>query len=185
MTSIRLTVKDLEGLPEDDGNRYELIDGVLHVTRQPHWEHQNVCLAIGAALRGWSRETGLGVANLAPGVIFSEDTAVAPDVVWVSSERMAVLDRESGKLTGAPDLVVEVLSPGGENEARDRKLKLDLYSRRGVREYWIVDWRRGSLEVFRRVEAVLTLDRTLHPEDELASPLLPGFRCSVGELLPG
>jgi len=182
MATIRLRVEDLEGLPQDDGNRYELIDGELHVTRQPHWNHQQVSGVIFGALRAWSRETSRGAASLAPGVIFSEEDAVAPDVVWISSDRMSVLDKETGKLTAAPDLAVEVLSPGDQNVRRDRRLKLDLYSRRGVKEYWIVDWRERSIEVYRRVNAALTLTATLRAEDELTSPLLPGFRCRVAEL---
>ena len=183
MTTIRLTVKDLEALPEDDGNRYELIDGDLHVTRQPHWNHQVACLRIGAALDAWSRETGLGATSLAPGVIFTEEDAVAPDVVWLSAERISALNRDTGKLTAAPDLAVEVISPGAENEARDRRLKLQLYSRYGVKEYWIVDWRKRSIQVYRRVDAALALQGTLYEDDMLTSPLLPGLRSRVADLL--
>ena len=64
----------------------------------------------------------------------------APDVVWVSKERLAAVLRRDGKLHGAPDLVIEVLSPGAKNERRDREAKLKLYARRGVREYWIINW---------------------------------------------
>jgi Uma2 family endonuclease len=184
MSTIKLTLADLEALP-DDGNRYELIEGELHVAKQPHWHHQRICLRIGAILDAWTQQTGQGVVNLAPGVIFSQDTGVAPDVVWISSQRMSVVDLESGRVTGAPDLVVEVLSPGAENEGRDRRVKLQLYSRHGVREYWVVDWRRRTLEVHRRAEAALALSQTLHPEDDLTSPLLPGFTCRVEDLLGG
>ena len=84
-----------------------------------------------------------------------EDTIGAPDVVWVSRERLSSVLAEDGKLHGAPDLVVEVLSPGPVNERRDREAKLKLYSQRGVREYWIVDWRQRKLEAYRRQEAAL------------------------------
>jgi Uma2 family endonuclease len=87
-----------------------------------------------------------------------------------------------GKLHAAPDLAVEVLSPGSSNERRDREVKLKLYARRGVREYWIVDWQRRQIEVFRREDGVLQLSATLLEGDSLQSPLLPGFALSVSEL---
>jgi Uma2 family endonuclease len=179
---VKLTIADLEALPED-GKRYELIDGELHVSTQPHWFHQRVCGLFFAALHTWSKQTGLGIVNLAPGVIFSEEDAVAPDVVWVSAERLkVVLDQEKGKAYQAPDLVIEVLSPGYENERRDKRLKLQLYSQRGVKEYWIADWRTKTIEIYRRVEAALRLECTLGVDDDLTSPLLPGFSVRVATL---
>lgn len=183
MTAIRLNVNDLEALPEGDGNRYELIDGELYVTRQPRWSHQVACMRISAALDAWSRQSGRGFVSPAPGVILTDEDAVAPDVVWLSSERASALDPDSGKLTAAPDLAVEVLSPGMPNEKRDRTLKLDLYSRHGVKEYWIVDWRNRSIQVYRRANAALSLTETLYEDDQLTSPLLPGFSARVADLM--
>jgi Uma2 family endonuclease len=79
-------------------------------------------------------------------------------------------------------LVVEVLSPGGTNERRDREAKLKLYSRRGVLEYWIVDWRTQQIEVYRREQLALRLVATLYATDTLTSPFLPGFVCQVATL---
>lgn len=121
--------------------------------------------------------------NAAPGVIFAEDDDVAPDVVWVSMERLATALGDDDKLHAAPELVVEVLSPGQKNERRDRETKLKLYARRGVQEYWIVNWRQRVLEVYRREQATLRLAATLYAEDALESPLLPGFTCQVARLL--
>ncbi len=180
-TSLRWTSDDLAALP-DDGKRYEIVDGELYMSKQPDWEHQFTCLQIGALLQAWSSQTDAGMANIAPGVIFADDDDVAPDVVWVSKERLATALAEDGKLHAAPELAVEVLSPGAANERRDRQAKLKLYSRRGVREYWIVDWRARQVEVYRRRQAVLRLVATLHADDVLESPLLPGFRCTVAQL---
>ena len=180
-TRLRFTSRDLESLPED-GRLYEVIDGELHVSRQPHWHHQYICLQLGVALQAWSRATGAGVANLAPGVIFAEDDDVVPDVVWMSRARRASVVDADGKVRAAPELVVEVLSPGGANEQRDREFKLKLYSRQGVLEYWIVDWRARTVQVFRREQAALQLAATLYSEDALTSPHLPGFACPVADL---
>src|SRR6266511_4346100 len=128
---------------------------------QLSWYHQTVCGRIFAALDDWSVATGAGGASVAPGLIFAEDDDVAPDVVWLSSARMSTAIGADGKLHSAPELIVEVLSPGAANEKRDREAKLKLYSRRGVEEYWIVDWRQRRIEVFRREEARLVLAETL------------------------
>jgi Uma2 family endonuclease len=175
------TTADLELFP-DNGNRYEIIDGELFVTRAPHWKHQKACARIIIALGLWSQNTGLGEVVPTPGVIFSDTDAVIPDIVWASNERLAVLLDEAGHLTAAPELVVEVLSAGSENEKRDKELKLKLYSARGVREYWIVDWRKQQVEVYRREQAVLNLVATLMSGDELNSPLLPSFNCAIASL---
>jgi len=79
-------------------------------------------------------------------------------------------------------LVIEVLSPGRANEVRDREVKLQLYSRRGVQEYWIADWRRHTVDVYRREDGALRLVATLSDGDTVTSPLLPGFASPVSSL---
>lgn len=178
---VRWTTADLELFP-DNGNRYEIIDGELFVTRAPHWNHQKTCVRISTALDTWSQANGLGEVVTAPGIIFSDADNVIPDVVWASHERLAVVLDEAGHLTAAPELVIEVLSYGNENERRDRELKLKLYSSRGVQEYWILDWRKQQVEVYRRQQAVLQLVSTMLVGDELCSPMLPGFTCAIARL---
>ncbi len=180
METLRWTIRDLELLP-DDGSQYEIINGELYGSRQADWEHQFVCGEIFALLRDWSRQTGAGIANFAPGIVFTADNNVIPDVVWISQERLKTALQADRKLHTSPELVVEVLSPGLENERRDREGKLKLYSRRNAKEYWIVNWRERNLEVYRRQDAVLELDKTLDETDILESSLLPGFRCKVSE----
>jgi Uma2 family endonuclease len=177
----RFTSADLL-LMSDDGKRYEVIEGEIYVSRQPHWHHQFVCGQLFRFLQEWSEQSGSGVANGAPGLIFTEDNDVAPDVVWLSSDRLASALGEDGKLHAAPELVVEVTSPGLVNQQRDRQTKLKLYSRRGVQEYWIIDWQQQQVEVYRRVQAELALVTTLYRTDALQSPLLPGFFCQVAAL---
>lgn len=181
-TAPRWTSADLSIFPDDTGKRYEIIEGELYVSKQPNWHHQAVSGEVFAVLRDWSKQTGAGVPNLAPGLIFADDEDVAPDVVWISRERLAFALEEDGKLHEAPELAVEILSPGKRNEERDKEAKLKLYSRRGVDEYWIVDWRKRAVEVYRREQAALRLVETLYEQDDLRSPLLPGFVCRVGDL---
>lgn len=178
---VRWTVADLELLP-DNGTRYEIIEGELFMAKQPHWHHQAACNNIAAELTNWNRVTGSGHVAPAPGVIFDDENGVAPDVVWVSNERLEAILGEDGHLHGAPELVVEVLSPGTENERRDRQAKLKLYSLRGVQEYWIANWQLKTVEVYRRQARALQLVGTWQAGDKLTSPLLPGFSVQVAGL---
>ncbi|MEM8545788.1 MAG: Uma2 family endonuclease, partial [Cyanobacteria bacterium P01_H01_bin.119] len=171
---------DLELLP-DDGRRYEVINGELFVTRAPHWKHQNVSGKIVAALENWSVQSDLGESAVNPGLIFSEVDSVIPDVVWASYERLETMLDEAGHLVAAPELVVEVLSPGEKNKRRDREAKLKIYSTYGVLEYWIADREQRKVEVYRRDQGVLKLALSLYAGDELMSPVLPEFRVQVSQ----
>ena len=182
MKTVHWTSKDLEILPEDDGTRYEIIDGELYVSKQPHKHHQLVCTRIWSILQTWSIQADSGEAVVAPGLIFTDDNDVAPDVTWMSNERLATTSQRDGKYHTAPDLAVEVLSPGTTNEQRDREFKLWLYSRRGVLEYWIVSWMERRVEIYRRDAAQLKLHSTLYQNDTIQSPHLPDFTCQVSEL---
>ena len=152
------------------------------MTRAPHWNHQTAIDNVCFALKSWSRLTKLGVIATTPGIIFSDSDNVIPDLVWVSEGRLRDILDEQGHLTAAPDLVVEVLSAGSGQERRDRELKLKLYSAQGVREYWIVDWRKKSIQVYRRENAALILVETLFENESITSPLLPDFICQLAEI---
>lgn len=170
-------------MPDDGGwQRYEIIDGELFVTRAPHIRHQGAGGNIHVELQIWSRQTQLGKPFQAPGVIFSPTNAVIPDVVWISRERLANGINEAGHLIVAPELIVEVLSPGELNEQRDKEVKLKLYSLHGVQEYWIVNWQLRNLEIYRRSDVQLQLIATLLEGDTLTSPLLPGFSTSITQI---
>lgn len=183
VNQIRWTVQDLEGMPDDWGwKRYEIIDGELIVTRAPHIEHQSAGGNILVELTLWSRQSQLGRAYDAPGVVLSESDAVIPDVVWASNQRIADGVDEAGHFVVAPELVIEILSAGLSHEQRDRKSKLKLYSLYGVQEYWIVNWRLKTIEVYRRRDVQLQLVATLVEGDRLASPLLPGFECAIANV---
>ena len=177
-THLSWTSADLELFPEND-TRYEIIDGELYMTRAPHWKHQTTCGRLFTALDVWSIATKSGEASMGAGVVFGDNDDVIPDVVWVSKEKYEALIDQAGHLTGAPDIAIEVLSAGSENEKRDRELKLKLYSSRGVLEYWIADWRAKQIQVYRRENGILKLAITLFVTDILTSPLLPEFSCPL------
>ncbi len=181
--SLYWTTADLDAMPDDGGwKRHEIIAGELFVTRAPHIRHQGAAGKIHVRLEIWSEETRLGSSFETPGVIFTPTDAVIPDVVWASRERLEKGIDEAGHFTIAPELVVEILSAGDQNEQRDKSIKLKLYSRYGVQEYWIVNWQLQTLEIYRRIEAQLHLVATLLAGDTLTSPLLPGFSAEIDRI---
>jgi Uma2 family endonuclease len=181
----RWTLADLESLPDTGGwIRYEIIDGELFELHADGNEHQETCMLAGAELVFWNRQTGLGSVFAGPGLIFSDDDNTIPDVVWVSHARRAALEQADDKLHGGPELVVEVLSPGAENARRDREVKLGLYGRRGVDEYWLLDPPARTVTVYRRTDGELALVAVLDTSATLTSPVLPGFAAPVSRLFP-
>src|SRR3954469_418565 len=98
----RYTSADLEAMPYVEGLRYEIIDGELHVTSAPSWEHQRAGKRITTALDNWDAEAGLGETMPTPGVIFTDDNNVIPDVVWISNDRLRTGRDSAGHLTLAP-----------------------------------------------------------------------------------
>jgi Uma2 family endonuclease len=176
------TTVDLEQLPYDEWNRYEIIDGELLVTRAPHFKHQRVSLKLSFYIEKWSQETGLGAIVATPGVIYTDSDNVIPDLAWVRSDRLNDLLDDAGHFQGSPDLIIEILSNSKEDKRRDRELKLRLYSREQVQEYWIVDWRQQQIEVYYYEEDSLKLNRVLKQDDFLTSSILPDFSCTLAEV---
>ena len=172
-----LTVAHLETLPDDD-NRYELIEGELFVSRAPGLPHQLVLQRLQVALFNYLDTTSIGVIVPGAGAVFSDYDAVIPDLVFVRKERWHSIVAND-RFVAAPDLVIEVMSPGNENRNRDLLSKRRLYGKYRVREYWIVDSETQSVKIFRLHEGILEESATLCERDELTSELLPGFALSV------
>ena len=140
------TVAAWEDLP-DDGNRYEILEGVLWMTTAPSAFHQWI---VGRCIRLIgipAEDRGLGAWFTAPiGVILSPHDAVQPDFLFIRAERVAALVRER-RIHGAPDLIIEVLSPGNSTEAMAQKRAL--YAHCGVPEYVEIDPAQRCARVYR------------------------------------
>src|SRR5262249_34779953 len=172
-----LTVADLDLMPED-GNHYEIIEGDIFMSRAPSLLHQLAVHSFDKHIGNYLDQNPIGIVVPGPGVIFDEFNGVIPDLVFISNDRRAQV--ASGlKISGAPDLVIEVLSPGADNERRDREVKRRLYAKFGVQEYWIADLENRLIEIYLLKNGVLERARTLGENDEITTDLLPGFRCSV------
>ena len=175
-----LTNKDLEGLPQD-GNRYELIEGELHGSTAPELTHQRVVGKIFRAFANHLDDYPLGEIIYGPGVILSDYDGVIPDLVYLTNERRNEIATGT-RIYGAPNLVIEVLSPGTQNMERDRKVKLRLYDKYGIDEYWLVDTRARAIEVYRREAEKLKFFTTFVSDESVTSPMLHEFECSVANL---
>ena len=176
-----LTVADLDAFPEDDGSRYELIEGELFVSRAFGIPHQRVLLNLEVALSEYLREHPIGILVPGAGAIFSDYDAVIPDLTFVRNERWdQVVTGE--KFTGAVDMVIEVLSPGSANRRRNLSAKRQLYGKYGVKEYWIFDSENLSVSIFRQEGETLKEIATLTGEGKVTSPILPGFQLQVSAI---
>lgn len=172
-----LTIADLDSMP-DDGNRYELIEGELFVSCSPSLTHQTVSGNLFRSVDSYLIQNPIGRIWTTPGVIFSEFSGVIPDLVFVSHERRNEI-ASGDRVMGAPDLAIEIVSPGAENERRDRLVKRQLYGKYGVKEYWIVDFQKRTIEVYLLHGQMLQLQSLSTERDEITSSVLPGYRCRV------
>jgi Uma2 family endonuclease len=171
---IKLTYDDFLLFP-DDGKRHELIDGEHYVTPSPHTKHQRVSGNLHFLIRAWLDEHPIGQVFYAPfDVVFSRFDVVEPDLLYVSNERLKEIVTAQ-HVTGAPDIVVEIGSPG--TRQRDETLKRRLYERSGVSEYWVLDPDLDVVRVYRREGAAFTRPVELSAEngDVLTTPHLAGF----------
>lgn len=176
-------------LPEDRARHAELLDGRL-VAKFPTVEigeaavvtpgrrHQQLVLALGAAIRAWAREAGgRGEVTLEPPVRIADDRAYLPDLAWYPE-----VPAGAEQYDGVPALVVEVLSP--TTRAFDVLRKTADYAKAGVEELWLVDPAGPTAQVYRRVEGLgqYRFVDELGVDGVLESPLLPTLRIRLDEL---
>ena len=178
--SVKFTYEDFLNFP-DDGKRHEIIDGEHFVTPSPNTKHQTICMNLAVLAGTYLRQHPIGAFFVALfDVVLSNLDVVEPDLLYISRERAEVLTDKH--VRGAPDLVVEILSPG--TRRTDEVTKRKRYERFGVGEYWIVDPELETIKVYRRVEQSFTrvAELTLEQGDVLTTPLLPGFSVRLGEI---
>lgn len=166
-----LNYADLAALP-DDGHRYQLLEGELVVTPSPSLRHQHVSRELEYQLLTHVREHGLGEVYHAPlDVTLDDRSVVQPDIFFVSKERSGILRGE--RVIGAPDLCIEILSPGTEQV--DRVRKLGLYARFGVAHYWIVDLAAQTIEEYVLAGDVYRVRGVAADHEAFRPAAFPGF----------
>ena len=175
---VRFLATDIWDTP-DDGNRYEVIDGELYVTPPPIVLHQRTSGTLYHQVRGYLDAHPIGEIFAAPiGVILEGSGGFQPDLVYVSSARRAIITEQG--IEGAPDLVVEILSPS--TQSRDRGIKFRGYAAAGVTHYWIVDPRQRTLEAYRLGDEGYG-QPAIYGDDAVFRPdLFPGLDIQVGSL---
>lgn len=173
------TYADYLRLP-DDGNRYEIIEGFLYVANAPTPEHQYTVTQLIFYFMQYVNTQRLGVVFTAPIEVHLSETTkpVQPDLVFVTNDKQPKLG--ASYLEGPPALVVEVVSP--TSIRRDRKTKFDAYEEAGVQEYWIVDPRTHSVEVYTWSNGEYALFGQFIGEELIASKLLEGLSIQTNHL---
>ena len=175
------TYEDYKRLP-DDGWRYEVIEGELHMAPAPRPKHQEATINLATAMSQFARSKRLGKVYTVPIDVLLHGLAspVQPDVLFIARDRLDIVKEEF--IEGPPDLAIEVLSPS--NWLDDRRTKFRLYARAGVREYWIVDLERRAIEVFALHGHSFTLLNRYEPGETVRSEVLPDFEIAVEAVCP-
>jgi Uma2 family endonuclease len=171
------TYEDYRRLPE--GAPYQLVGGELILTPAPSTYHQIVAFNLGLALGNFVVSRQLGRVLFAPvDVYLAETESYQPDIIFISRERLGILEPE--RINGAPDLVMEILSPA--TAYYDLRKKFKVYERSGVKEYWIVDPGEKSVQLFVLKEGKLVLDQDREGTGEVTSRLLSGFSVALDSI---
>jgi Uma2 family endonuclease len=177
--NIKLTVRDYMSIPEGDDRRFELIDGELILAPSPVPQHQIISGNLFEILVSFVRTRNLGRVIYSPmDVVLSEYDVFQPDILFISNDRLQIIGDRN--IQGAPDLVIEILSPSTEH--LDRGIKLEQYLRYGVREYWIIDPQNRICEVLQASETEFETVGTFAEGDMVASPVLEGIQVEVERL---
>jgi len=172
------TYEDYLRLP-DDGYHYQIIKGVLFMTAAPAIKHQDVVRNLLVALHLFVKERRRGKVYDSPvDVQLSEQTVVEPDIIFVARERLSII--KESYVEGAPDLIVEILSPS--NWVVDRRDKFAVYEAAGVREYWIVDPDVRTVEIYSLRQGQYALLERYEPGQTVQSELLTGFEIPVDNI---
>ena len=176
------TYEDYARLPNDQW-RYEIIKGELRMAPAPRTRHQEISLNLATSLHQFTRSQHLGriftapVDVILPDPVTDTDLAapVQPDILFIAQERLNIVQDKF--IAGAPDLIVEILSPS--NWLDDRRDKFVVYEAAGVREYWIVDPDNCTVEVFVLRGDQYTQVGRYAPGDTIRSDVVAGFEIAV------
>ena len=176
-----LTYEDYRKTSDDQ--RYELLDGVLVVLPTPNIAHQRVLGDLLCELFDFLKDKELGEAFMRVAVVLSNTNVVDPDITFVSAGRMDIIGIDD--VQGAPDLVVEVISPS--DPARDLVRKRVIYARHGVGEYWVVDPDARLIRVMALEGGGYRVTGEYGVGDKLTSPTLKGLALEVEDVfaVPG
>ncbi|MFQ5602663.1 MAG: Uma2 family endonuclease [bacterium] len=172
------TYQDYIDLPQDD-KRYEILNGELNMVPAPSTYHQDVSGNLEFAIRKFLEANPLGKFYDAPvDVVLSEEIVIQPDLLFIRYENSKIITEKN--ISGALDLVVEILSPA--SAYYDLIEKKEIYEQFGVQEYWIVDPKKQWVEIYENSKNKFELDQRLEKTGTLKSPLFESFQISLPEI---
>jgi Uma2 family endonuclease len=170
-----LTVENYKLLPET-GPRYQLIQGDLYMAPAPNRFHQEISRNLQFELHSYLKRNPIGKLFDAPFDVYLDEINVfQPDIIIVLNERLGILTEQGAE--GAPDLVVEILSP--QTRRLDLLNKKQEYARAGVKELWIIDPEPRAIMIHQFASDGVENVRKVDEEDTLSTDLLPGFNLAV------
>ena len=170
------TVADYMALPVEHG--VELIEGRFMMSPAPRYRHQRLVAGFTSALHQYGNRTGRGEVLPSPiDVVLAPDMVLQPDLIFIFNENRRIITE---RIEGAPDLVVEILSPSSTD--RDLFVKREIYARFGVREYWIVDPDGRTIEVLELRGSKFELAAIFEEKDILSTPLFPDLALNLAGL---
>lgn len=170
------TYLDYENLPE--GAPYQLIDGELVMTPSPTFDHQKIVKKLAFQLSRHVEGHQLGEVVFAPMDVYLSETEVyQPDIIFISNERKHIIH---DRIKGAPDLIIEVLSPS--NAYYDLVHKKNVYEATGVREYWIADPQERTVEVLENIGNEFRPHAKARGSGKVVSKILAGFELDLADL---
>jgi Uma2 family endonuclease len=164
----------------DDGRRYEIIEGILYVANAPGYDHQFTVTQLTTDINLFVRQNPLGVALTAPFEVHLSTTSrpVQPDVFFLNNEQKPIPAAQI--FSGAPTLVVEVISPSSIR--LDRHIKFDAYETAGVNEYWLVDLKTRSVEVYTLARGEYALFNQFTGDEQIESLVPTGVAIQTSSL---
>ncbi len=183
ITTEKITYPTFRQMEFDDPNShlYELINGEIVKKGAPHIQHQRISKKLLRKIDTYVESKDLGEVFYAPtDVVLSDTDAPQPDLFFIKKDRLKIIDEAEGVVMGAPDLAVEIISPGSVR--RDRVVKKDLYEKFGIAEYWLVDPQNASIEVYILENEHYQLHLLADKGDTVSSKLLEGFIFDTGEI---
>jgi len=164
------TYADYARLPE--GAPYQLIGGQLIMTPSPIPYHQEISRKLEFKMLAFVEDQGLGHVYDAPlDVYFSDSDVYQPDIIFIRKEREEIIGKT--KIEGAPDIIIEILSPS--TAYYDLRKKYRVYEQSGVSEYWIVDPELKRIEVYENKGKKFNIYMEAEGEGKISSKVLEGF----------
>jgi Uma2 family endonuclease len=176
----KTTVNEFLEMDFEEGFIYELINGEIMKRTSPNLDHQDASMMLSTFLNNYILANKLGKLFAAPtDVYITEFDLVVPDLSFVSNNNKDIMF-ERRCIVGVPDLIIEILSKG--TKGVDRKDKMTVYCKNGVKEYWIVDPKSEYVEIYVLENGIYNLMTVAEENDEFQSTVLEGFKMNVKDI---